>query len=147
MASYGARYWDRTSDLCRVNAKPLPPAIKGYDRIPTVAWFLTTGCPRSPPVICGGHVVAAWPRELSRTPDERGGKVASGAGHVLDRPDDRRVEVGNSRQALGEGGATHVALLEQGSTGLTVLQSSGDRLRDPEVVQLETPCRHSPGGR
>jgi hypothetical protein len=38
------RYWDRTSDLCRMNAKPIPPVANGYHRTSSISWALTTGC-------------------------------------------------------------------------------------------------------
>jgi hypothetical protein len=58
----GGRYWDRTSDLCRVNADPIPPVMNGHHRSLRAGGILTTGCPRSSTAIAGCHVVAVWPR-------------------------------------------------------------------------------------
>jgi len=46
-------YRDRTGDLCRVIAKPVPPIINGHHRLFIIGGNLTTGRRRSSPVICG----------------------------------------------------------------------------------------------
>jgi len=77
----GGRYWDRTSDLCRVNAKPIPKVINGHRRTSSNSWILTTGCHRSSPVIAGCHVVAVWlrapRRERRRAASTRRARVSS----------------------------------------------------------------------
>jgi len=60
--STGGRYWDRTSDLCRVNAKPIPPVINGYHQLSRIGGTVATGRHWSSMVIAGRHVVAVWSR-------------------------------------------------------------------------------------
>ena len=73
-------------DLCRVNAKPIPPVINGHHRTSSIGEILTTSCPRISTVIAGPDVVAVWPRPSSPTADYSARRNTVASSTLIARP-------------------------------------------------------------